>query len=520
MAPPPALEVRNITKRFPGVLANDHISFTLMPGEIHALLGENGAGKSTLMNIIYGLYSPDEGEILVQGQPVTIHTPNDAISLGIGMVHQHFMLVPPLTVTENIILGNELTSGVRLDRRRAAARILDLSRQYGLEIDPDAYVRDISVGHQQRVEIVKALYRGADMLILDEPTAVLTPQEADDLFLVMRSLVQQGKSIIFITHKLREVLAMADRISVLRNGRIVGSTTPAEATEGTLASMMVGRDVTLVVDKQPATPQESVLQVQALVVREDRGLVAVAGVSLEVSAGEILGIAGVQGNGQTELVEAIVGLRGVESGQVTIAGQTVTGASPRTIFELGVAHIPEDRQADGLVTAYSIADNMVLNTYYHPPFAQGVRRNEQAIREQAERLVQKFDVRTPSIETSAGSLSGGNQQKVIVAREFSRPVKLIVAAQPTRGIDVGSIEFIHAQLVALRDAGAAVLLVSAELDEILALSDRIAVIYRGTLVATFPRQETTRDQLGLLMAGVEREEELEHKMQAPPASDS
>lgn len=496
-----ALEVRHITKRFPGVLANDHISFTLMPGEIHALLGENGAGKSTLMNIIYGLYKQDEGQILVNGREVNIQKPNDAIALGIGMVHQHFMLVPTLTVTENIILGNELTRGFRLDSRRAAKRIGELSEKYGLKIDPDAYVRDISVGHQQRVEIVKALYRGADMLILDEPTAVLTPQEADDLFEVIRTLVAQGKSIIFITHKLREVLALADRISVLHHGKLVGSTTPQEATEASLASMMVGRDVLLVVDKEPAKPQETVLEVHNLYAREDRELMAVNGLNLEVRAGEILGIAGVQGNGQTELVEAIVGLRKIEEGSVKIRGKDATRASPRKITEMGVAHIPEDRQADGLVTGYSIADNLVLNSYYQPPFARGIIRNEPAILEQAERLVQKFDVRTPSIQTSAGSLSGGNQQKVIVAREFSRPVKLIIAAQPTRGVDVGSIEFIHAQLVGLRDKGAAVLLVSAELDEILALSDRIAVMSHGKIVATFPREETNREQLGLLMAG-------------------
>jgi simple sugar transport system ATP-binding protein len=501
-----ALEIRNITKRFPGVLANDHISFTLMPGEIHALLGENGAGKSTLMNIIYGLYKQDEGEILVNGRDVNIQNPNDAIALGIGMVHQHFMLVPTLTVTENIILGNELTRGFRLDSRRAAKRIRELSEKYGLKIDPDAYVRDISVGHQQRVEIVKALYRGADILILDEPTAVLTPQEADDLFLVIRTLVAQGKSIIFITHKLREVLALADRISVLHHGKLVGSTTPQEATEASLASMMVGRDVLLVVDKEPANPQETVLDVHNLYAREDRDLMAVNGLNLEVRAGEILGIAGVQGNGQTELVEAIVGLRKIEEGSVKIRGKDATRASPRKITEMGVAHIPEDRQADGLVTGYSIADNLVLNSYYQPPFARGIIRNDSAILEQAERLVQKFDVRTPSIQTSAGSLSGGNQQKVIVAREFSRPVKLIIAAQPTRGVDVGSIEFIHAQLVALRDKGAGVLLVSAELDEILALSDRIAVMYHGKIVATFPREETNREQLGLLMAGAGVEE--------------
>ena len=516
----PALEVRNITKRFPGVLANDQISFTLMPGEIHALLGENGAGKTTLMNIIYGLYQPDEGQILINGSPVTIHNPNDAIARGIGMVHQHFMLVPPLTVTENIILGTELTRAGFLDRRTARERILDLSRRYGLVVEPDAYVEDISVGHQQRVEIVKALYRGADILILDEPTAVLTPQEAEDLFQVMRSLVAQGKSIIFITHKLKEVLAVADRISVLRQGRLVGTVQPETATEESLAAMMVGREVLLRVEKEEAKPGPVVLNVEGLVVKDDRGLVAVDGISFEVRAGEIVGVAGVQGNGQTELVEALTGLRPVESGRVTILDRDTTRASPRAIHLLGVAHIPEDRQADGLVESYSVADNLILNTYFRPPFARGIVRNEQEIAKYAEAAVEKYDVRTPSIYARAGTLSGGNQQKMIVAREFSQEVKLLIASQPTRGIDVGSIEFIHNQIVAMRDAGAAVLVVSAELDEILALSDRIAVMYRGRIIEMLPAATATREQLGLLMAGVHDETELTHKIIAPPMEET
>jgi ABC-type uncharacterized transport system ATPase subunit len=505
--PAPALEVRNITKRFPGVLANDHISFTLMPGEVHSLLGENGAGKSTLMNIIYGLYQPDEGEILINGERVIIHDPNDAIARGIGMVHQHFMLVPPLTVTENIILGNEITRGAgMIDRRRARQKIMELSERYGLKVDPDACVRDISVGQQQRVEILRALFRGADILILDEPTAVLTPQEAEDLFkVVLSSLLSQGKSIIFISHKLKEVLAISNRISVLRQGRLVGSADPKTATEQSLASLMVGRDVLLVVDKQPAQPKEARLEVTDLVVRDDRDLIAVDHAALTVRAGEILGVAGVQGNGQTEIVEAITGLRLVDHGQVRILGQDVTNATPRLITQLGVAHIPEDRQADGLVTGYSIADNIVLNNYFKPPFANGIVRNDNAIAEWAQKLVSKFDVRTPSIWTAAGKLSGGNQQKAIVAREFSSDVKILIAAQPTRGIDVGSIEFIHNQIVALRDAGAAVLLVSAELDEILALSDRIVVMFHGKIIAELPRAEATREGLGLLMAGITSE---------------
>lgn len=505
----PALEVRDITKRFPGVLANDHISFTLEPSEIHALLGENGAGKTTLMNVIYGLYTPDEGEIYVRGQPVTIEDPNDAIQLGIGMVHQHFMLVPTLTVAENIILGKETTRGPVLNRRLARRRIMELSQQYGLAVDPDAYVRDISVGHQQRVEIIKALYRGADILILDEPTAVLTPQEAEDLFEVMRSLIEQGKSIIFITHKLKEVLEVSDRISVLRDGQLVGTTTPAEATQSSLAAMMVGRDVLLEVTKEPRTPDDVVLAVEDLNVLDDRGLVTVKGISLQVRAGEILGVAGVQGNGQTELVEAITGLREPESGSVRINGHETTFSSPRAITELGSAHIPEDRQRNGLVASYTVADNLVLNTYHKPPFSHGIVRDNEAIAEHAEKLVHKFDVRTPSIHALADTLSGGNKQKMIVAREFSRPISLLIAAQPTRGIDVGSIEFIHEQIVNMRDQGVAVLLVSAELDEIMSLSDRIAVVYDGRIIAEMPQEDATREELGLLMAGVKREERRE-----------
>ncbi|MCS7055365.1 MAG: ABC transporter ATP-binding protein [Thermoflexales bacterium] len=500
----PVLELRNITKRFPGVLANDRISLTLEQNEIHALLGENGAGKSTLMNILYGLYQPDEGEIIVRGRPIKIHSPSDAIRAGIGMVHQHFMLVPVLTVAENVMLGDEmLTAGVFLDRRGAAQRIRDLSKQYGLEVDPDAYVKDLPVGVQQRVEIIKLLFRNADILILDEPTAVLTPQEVNDLFKVIRSLVDQGKSLIFITHKLKEVLATADRITVLRAGRVVGSTTPAQTTEASLAAMMVGREVSLEVEKARAKPGEVVLSLEHLEVLDDRLNVAVDDVTLEVRAGEILGVAGVQGNGQTELVEVITGLRRPVSGSIHILGHDVTGASPRRITELGVAHVPEDRQRDGLVLSYPVADNIALQEYYKPPFAKGVVIDEQAIQKEAARLVQQFDVRTPSVQTPAAALSGGNQQKVIVARELSRPVKLLVASQPTRGLDVGSIEYIHQQIVRKRDEGAAVLLISSELDEILALSDRIAVMYRGRVVAVVDAETATKEYLGLLMAGAD-----------------
>jgi simple sugar transport system ATP-binding protein len=502
-----ALEMRGITKRFPGVLANDHIHFELEKGEIHALLGENGAGKSTLMNVLYGLYSQDEGQIFLNGQQVEIAEPTDAIRLGIGMVHQHFMLIPVMTVTENIMLGTEtVKNGFVLDHKTAARRISDLSRQYGLEIDPHAYIKDLPVGTQQRVEIIKALYREADILILDEPTAVLTPQEAEELFVIMRSLVAQGKSIIFITHKLREVFAVADRITVLRNGHVVGTTTPAEATRESLAAMMVGREVILTVFKEPARPGDLVLQVEDLRARDARGALVVDGASFEVRAGEVLGIAGVQGNGQTELVEALTGLRSSESGHVAICGIDVTNASPRKIEEQGVAHIPEDRHEHGMIGKYPIADNLILNIYYQPPFARGVTMNNQAIEDHALRLVHEFDIRTPSVYTPGSSLSGGNQQKMVVAREFSRPIKLLIAAQPTRGLDVGSIEFIHNRLVAARDKGVAVLLVSAELDEIMSLSDRIAVMYKGQIIATVDAEQASREKIGLLMAGVVEEE--------------
>jgi general nucleoside transport system ATP-binding protein len=498
----PVLEVRNITKRFPGVLANDQISFTLEAGEIHAFLGENGAGKSTLMNILYGLYAPDEGQVLVRGKEVTIRGPNDAIRLGLGMVHQHFMLVPILTVAENVTLGTEITNGLLLDPRRANQKIRELSHQYGLDVPPDAIVHDLPVGVQQRAEIIKALYRGADILILDEPTAVLTPQEADDLFVVIESLRKQGKSIIFISHKLREVLAIADRITVLRRGRVVGTALPKESTEASLASMMVGREVVLTVPKGPASPRDEVLNVAHLTVLDDRKSLAVDDLSLSVRAGEVLGIAGVQGNGQTELVEAITGLRPIEGGQVHVLGKDLTGAAPRTVIEAGVAHVPEDRQHHGLVLSYPISDNLVLSTYYLAPYAKGVVIDQEQIVRRAEALVEEFDVRTSSPIALASTLSGGNQQKVVIAREFSRPIQLLIAAQPTRGIDVGSIEFIHRGIVRKRDEGVAVLLVSAELDEILALADRIAVMFKGKIIATVPAEQATREGIGLLMAGI------------------
>jgi simple sugar transport system ATP-binding protein len=504
------LQATGITKRFPGVLANDRVDFDLRQSEIHGLLGENGAGKTTLMNILYGLYQPDEGTIFLGGQPTQITSPHDAIAQGIGMVHQHFMLVPPLTVTENIILGQEsLQPATRvlgrlsaLDRRGAAARIRELSHQYGLDVDPDAYIKDLPVGAQQRVEIVKALYRRAEILILDEPTAVLTPQEADELFVIMQSLVRQGKSIIFITHKLREMFAVTDRISVMRGGKMVGTTTPKQATSEMLAEMMVGRKVILQIDKAPAHPGAVILRVDNLQAQDDRHAMTVHDASFEVREGEILGIAGVQGNGQRELVEALTGLRHVVAGKVELLSQDITHATPRAITELGVGHVPEDRHKHGLVLTFPVRDNLVLCTYYESPFARGLVINAAAIENEAQKLVKEFDIRTPSTDTLAGSLSGGNQQKVIVARELDRPVKLLIANQPTRGLDVGSIEFIHRRIVEARDRRTAVLLVSAELDEIMTLSDRIAVMYKGRILDTLAASDATREQLGLLMAGV------------------
>ncbi len=509
MTKTPVLEAHGLTKRFPGVLANDAVDLTLQKGEVLAMLGENGAGKTTLMNMLYGLYRPDEGEIWVNGRQLEMDSPNEAIHAGIGMVHQHFMLIPVMTVTENIMLGVEETRGVlskipmlgRINRHEVADRIRNLSQQYNLAVNPDDFVRNLPVGIQQRVEIIKALYRHADILILDEPTAVLTPQEAEELFVIMRNLTQQGVSIIFITHKLKEVLRVADRIAVMRQGRMVGTVEPAAATEASLAEMMVGRKVILQVKKGEAHPGQPVLQVQDLHVDDDRRQPAVNGVSLEVRAGEILGVAGVQGNGQRELVEALTGLRPARAGRVQIDGVETTHFLPRQVTESDVAHIPEDREKHGLVMAYTVADNLCLNRYYLPPFARGPVLNQTQIDDEAQMLVEKFDVRTPSIYTNAGSLSGGNKQKVIVAREFSHPVKLLIANQPTRGVDVGSIEFIHNQIVAQRDQGSAVLLVSAELDEILSLSDRVAVMFHGQIVKVMPIAEATREKVGLLMAG-------------------
>jgi ABC-type uncharacterized transport system ATPase subunit len=614
----PVLQVRDATKRFPGVLANDHISFSLNEGEILAFLGENGAGKSTLMNILYGLYTADEGEIEIRGRKVEIEDPNDAINFGIGMVHQHFQLVPVFTVAENIVVGTEPTrptfswrtlgiAGVAasvlflvggifalrsaeqwllgalaggaavagtlalvmvlgwlarlkfrlyfpiiavfgaallsavalvlntsaqipflifaailfavasyptiqvlmtaLDRRTATQRIRELAEQYGLAVDPNARVENTPVGVQQRVEILKTLYREADILILDEPTAVLTPQETGELFEIMSSLTRQGKSIMFITHKLKEVMTIADRVIVLRDGKLVGERKPSDTSLEELAEMMVGREVELVVEKGPASPGEVVLEVKGLTAEDVRHQTVLRGVDLFVRAGEIVGVAGVQGNGQTELVEVLTGLRPASGGSVRILSQDVTNASPRRITELGVAHVPEDRQEDGLVMTFPIFDNVVLSTYYLKPYAEGPVIQFDEVYRYADRVVKEFDVRTPSIILPAQTLSGGNQQKLIVAREFSRPIKLLIAAQPTRGLDVGSVEYIHRQIIRKRDDGVAVLLVSAELDEIMALSDRIAVMYEGLIVGTVEADKVSREELGLMMAGAKLADE-------------
>jgi general nucleoside transport system ATP-binding protein len=490
------VELRGITKGWPGVVAVDGVDLTVNSGEVHALLGENGAGKTTLMNILFGLHRPDEGEILLDDQPFAARSPADAIDAGIGMVHQHFMLVPVFTVAENVMLGVEPTGALgRLDRALARQRVAELSERYRLDVDPDATVEELPV------EILKALYRDARCLILDEPTAVLTPHEIDELIGIVRQLADAGRSVIFISHKLREVLAIADRVTVLRRGKVVGETTPAESDSQSLATMMVGREVQLVVDKAPAETGDQVLVVDDLAVTDDRGHRVVDGATLEVRAGEILALAGVQGNGQTELIEALTGMRAPERGTVVLDGVDVTGAPPDRLFGAGLAHVPEDRQRDGLVGSFPVSSNMVLNQIRTRGFSRRGRINWKAVREHAEQLVADFDVRTSSVQAAASTLSGGNQQKVIVAREFFHARRLLVLSQPTRGLDVGSIQYIHRQVVAKRDEGVGVLVSSSELDEVLALADRIAVMYRGRIVGVLDRAEATRERLGLLMAG-------------------
>ncbi len=502
------LELKGITKRFPGVVANDRVDLVVESGEVHGLLGENGAGKSTLMNILYGLYGADEGEILVDGQRLELEDPGDAIDAGIGMVHQHFMLVPVFTVAENIVLGVEHTQRLgKLDRERASAEVAALAERSGLPVDPDAKVEDLPVGIQQRVEILKALYRDARLLILDEPTAVLTPQEADDLFEAIRAFTDEGRSVIFISHKLREHRAIADRISVLRRGRIVGTADPRTTSEQELANLMVGRPVELSVQRPPATPGPAVLQVRGLRVEDALGAPVVEDVDLTINAAEIVAVAGVEGNGQTPLVRAVTGLQAIADGEVTIAGRPVNGATRKEVLRDGTGHVPEDRSSDGLVADFSVAENLILNLWDAEPFARKGTLQFAAINDHARELVSAYDIRTPSVATTAGSLSGGNQQKVVVAREFDRPIDLLVASQPTRGVDVGSIEYIHTQLVAKRDEGTAVLLVSSELDEVLALADRVAVMFHGRLVGPFDTP-ISKEAVGRMMAGADPEEVL------------
>jgi ABC-type uncharacterized transport system ATPase subunit len=505
---PVVLELRGITKRFPGVLANDHVDFELRRGEVHALLGENGAGKSTLMSILYGLYHPDEGEVLINGEPARIHSPKEAIERGIGMVHQHFMLIPVMTVAENIVLATEPTkAGVMLDFAAARKRVQEIAAQFNFAIDPGQRIENISVGQQQRVEILKALYRRADILILDEPTAVLTPQEAQELFGILRNLQREGMSIIFISHKLNEVLEIADRITVLRRGRKIETLTAAGATEEQLARLMVGREVLLRVEKTPARPAEPLLEVEELRVLDDRELEIVRGVSLDVRAGEIVGIAGVDGNGQTELIEALTGLRSVQSGEFRLAGRRLTGASTHKILDSGMGHIPEDRQRRGLVLEFELAENIALHDFDRPPNSRLGWLIPKRMIQRAGKLLKEFDVRGGGPLTKAKALSGGNQQKVVVAREVANDPRVLIAAQPTRGLDVGAIEFVHRRLVEERDEGRAVLLVSLELDEILSLSDRILVMYEGEIVGEYG-PDVTEEELGIAMLGGTREAEV------------
>ncbi|MFZ0370664.1 MAG: ABC transporter ATP-binding protein [Halobacillus sp.] len=495
------IEMLNIRKEFPGIVANDNINLQVEKGEIHALLGENGAGKSTLMNVLFGLYQPEKGEIKVKGEKVKITDPNVANKLGIGMVHQHFMLVDTFTVTENIVLGSEPKKGGTVDIKKAEKEVKELSERYGLNVDPGAKIRDISVGMQQRVEILKTLYRGAEILILDEPTAVLTPQEIKELIGIMHSLVKEGKSIILITHKLKEIMEVCDRCTVIRKGEGIGTVKVADTNPTELASLMVGREVSFSTEKTPANPKETFLSIKDLFVKDVRGVDMVKGLNLEVKAGEIVGIAGIDGNGQSELIEAIAGLRKSESGSITLHDQVITNLSPRKVTQSGVSHIPQDRHKFGLVLDFPVGENMVLQSYYQQPFSKKGVMNFKNIYKKAQELIEEYDVRTPNAYTKARALSGGNQQKAIIGREVDRSPDLIIAAQPTRGLDVGAIEFIHKKLIEERDKGRAVLLLSFELEEIMNLSDRIAVMFDGRIISEVKPEETNEQDLGLMMAG-------------------
>ncbi|HBY08966.1 MAG TPA: heme ABC transporter ATP-binding protein [Chloroflexi bacterium] len=502
------LEMSGITKRFPGVLANDSVDFDVKAGEVHALLGENGAGKSTLMKVLYGMYHPDEGQILLNGQPITLNSPTDAINLGIGMIHQHFMLVETLTVAENVALGLPSTRGPLTDLKRVSERILELADFYGLKIDPDAYVWQLSVGQQQRVEIIKALYRGAALLILDEPTAVLTPQEVDELFVIMRQMTEDGHGLIFISHKLHEVIEICQRVTVLRDGRMIGTRSIAATTKSDLASWMVGREVSMTRDLVPMKPGEPRLMFEEIACNSDRGTPALRGLNLEVHSGEILGLAGVSGNGQRELAEVATGLRPATRGRIILEGREITHLSPGVITDLMLSYIPEERMRDGMIRDFTVAENLILREFQKMPYSKNGFLRLKTIDSHSEGLVHAFRVKTPSIETPVKSLSGGNIQKVVLARELSRKPRAIIAAQPTRGLDIGATEYVHAQLLEQRAAGTAILLISEDLDEILAMSDRIAVIFEGQIMGIVKRGEATPEQLGLLMAGVKEESEI------------
>ena len=497
-----SLQMRGISKRFPGVLANDKVDFDVRSGEVHALLGENGAGKSTLMKILYGLYHPDEGEIFLNGRPVSIASPIDSINLGIGMIHQHFMLVQSLTVAENVALGLPSTRGALTDLERVSKRIVELADIYGLKIDPSAYIWQLSVGQQQRVEIIKALYRGAALLILDEPTAVLTPQEVDELFIIMRQMVKDGHALIFISHKLHEVVEISNRVTVLRDGRKIGTRPTSETTKQDLANWMVGREVGLIPDRGSVVPGEVRMQLEGVSCGSDRGTPGLREVSLEVCSGEILGIAGVSGNGQRELAESVTGLRKITGGRVRLEDVDVTGFAPGDLTDRMLSYIPEERMRDGMIRDFTVAENLILREHHKQPYSRSGFLNLGGIASHADQLINQFHVKTPSRETHAKNLSGGNIQKVVLAREISRNPRVIVAAQPTRGLDIGATEYVRAQLLEQRKQGAAILLISEDLDEILALSDRIAVIYEGRIMDIVPRADAAPAKLGLLMAGV------------------
>ncbi len=503
-----SLELRGITKRFPGVLANDHVEFDVKSGEVHALLGENGAGKSTLMKILYGLYRPDEGEILLNGKPADIRSPNDSISLGIGMIHQHFMLVQTLTVAENVALGLPSSRGALTDLDRVSKRILELADMYGLKIDPSAYIWQLSVGQQQRVEIIKALYRGAALLILDEPTAVLTPQEVEELFVIMRQMVKDGHALIFISHKLHEVVEISNRVTVLRDGRKIGTRPTSQTTKQDLANWMVGREVGFAPERGSVKVGEVRLQLDQVACGSDRGTPGLRGISLDVHSGEILGLAGVSGNGQRELAETITGLRNVTGGHIFLEGREITNLAPGEITARMLSYIPEERMRDGMINEFTVAENLILREHHQMPYSRHGFLNLRDISDHAENLIRQFQVKTPSHETPARNLSGGNIQKVVLARELSRQPRAIIAAQPTRGLDIGATEYVREQLLEQRRQGAAILLISEDLDEILALSDRIAVIYEGQIMDIVPRTNAAPEKLGLLMAGIRPEESL------------